>query len=99
MTITTPVGWKLRVKDFVTVRRKVRREKSRQRDLERRYVVLKFDVTEMMNDIRRCEDWEDSLEYILWGGIRDEIESLPPWMQEKCVSRLVEDGVLDEFEL
>lgn len=99
MTISTQVGWALRVKDFVAVRRKVRREKTRQRDFERRYVVLKYDVTEIMRHIRRCEVWEDSLEYILWGQIREQIESLPPWMQKQCVSRLVEDGVLDEFEL
>lgn len=99
ITITAPVGWTLKVKDFVSVRRSVRKEKNRQRDFERRYVVLKYDVTEIMNHIRRCEDWEDSLEYILWGQIRDEIESLPPWMQKKSVSRLVSDGVLDELEL
>lgn len=46
-----------------------------------------------------CEDWEDTLEYMLWGEVRSLIESLPREMRPKCVARLVDDGTLDEFEL
>lgn len=99
MTISTRVGWTLRVKDFTAIRRRVYEEKRRQLDFQRRYIVVKHDVTAIMDDIRRCEDWEDSLVYILWGEIRGQIESLPPWMRKQCISRLVEDDVLDEFEL
>lgn len=99
ITISTQIGWKLRVKDFETVRRKVRDDKRKQLEFQRRYIVVKQDVTEIMDHIRRCESWEDCLAFILWGEIRGHIESLPPRMQKPCVSRLIEDGVLDSFEI
>lgn len=35
----------------------------------------------------------------MWGETRSSIEFLPRGMWKKCVARLVDDGILDDFEL
>lgn len=100
ITLSTPSGWTWRVKNFLLLRRRIREEKQKEVDFQRRYRVVKQDVVEIMGDIRRCEDWEDKLEYILWGEIRSLIECLPRGMRKKYVGRLQDDGILDDgFEL
>lgn len=100
ITISMVKGWTWRVKNFAAIRHRIREEEQKEAEFQRRYLPVKNEVVETLGDIRRCEDWEDSLEYILWGGIRSSIEFLPRGMRKKCVARLVDDGILDdEFEL
>lgn len=100
IALSIPPGWAWRVKHFALIRRRIREEKQKEVDFQRRYRVVKQDVVEILGDIRRCEDWEDKLEYILWGEIRSLIESLPRGLRKKCVARLEDDGILDDgFEL
>lgn len=100
ITISMLLGWTWRVKNFAVIRRRIREEEQKEEDFQRRYRPVKNEVVETLGDIRRCDEWEDSLEYILWGEIRSSIEFLPRGMRQKCVARLVDDGVLDaEFEL
>lgn len=61
--------------------------------------MVKNEVVEVLGDIRRCEYWEDSPEYILWGESRSSIEFLSRGMRKECVERLIDEGILDDSEL
>lgn len=100
ITISVLFGWTWRVKNFALIKQRIRAEEQKEAEFQLRYRVVKNEVVGTLGDICRCEDWEDSLEYILWGEIRSSIESLPRGMRKRCVARLVDDGILDdEFEL
>ncbi|CAN0559327.1 unnamed protein product, partial [Ectocarpus sp. 12 AP-2014] len=87
-TIRTASGWTWRVKSFELIRQRIRAGEKKEAEFQRRYPVVKKEVIETLGDIRRCEDWEDRLEYILWGEIRSSIDLLPRGMRKKCVARL-----------
>ena len=100
ITLSTPTEWTWRVKNFEVMRRKIREDRVKEADFQRRYRSVKKDVVEILGDIGRCEDWEDKMESLLWDEIRSTIESLPRRAREKCVVRLIDDGILDrEYEL
>lgn len=100
ITLTKPTEWTWRVKNFEAIKRKIREDRTKEAEFQRRYRAVKKDVMGIQKDIRRCEDWEDKLEYMLWGDVQSLIGSLPKDIQKRCITRLLDEGLLHEgFEL